>query len=168
MQLFYHKKIAHTIAVVFYKNSLIVAWYTFRSKKIIDQPNDIFTLVRHNCNHQEGFLKQKHFVLHRCIFKLKLPKHFYFGQNIDYWKLGEYCVKLLCVNLIPIVKLLFHSSPTRKLLFYTTFSLHKLFDENSITVACCTFGRLEIRTLTPNGFKSETNDTKTFWPQLQP
>ena len=34
--------------------------------------------------------------------------------------------------------------------------LHKFFHENSLIVACCTFGRLEIRTLTLNGFKSQT------------
>ena len=33
------------------------------------------------------------------------------------------------------------------------------FHKNSLIVTCCTFGRSEIRTLTPNRFKNQTNDT---------
>ena len=33
------------------------------------------------------------------------------------------------------------------------------FHENSLIVACCTFGMFEIRTLTPNRFENQTNDT---------
>ena len=38
-------------------------------------------------------------------------------------------------------------------------SLYKFFHQNSLIMSCCTFGRLEIRTLTLNRFKSQTNDT---------
>ena len=33
------------------------------------------------------------------------------------------------------------------------------FHETSLSVACCTFGMLEIRTLTPNRFKNQSSDT---------
>ena len=48
------------------------------SNKFKSQTNDIFKLFRHNCNHQQGFLKQKNFAVHRCGFNLKLPQHIYF------------------------------------------------------------------------------------------
>ena len=34
----------------------------------------------------------------------------------------------------------------------------RVFHKMSLIVACCMFGMLEIRTLTPNRFKSQTND----------
>ena len=93
------KMSALSIAVVFHKNSLIVAWYLFRSVKTRTltssnskyQTNDIFKLFGHNCNHQRGFLKQKVAALHRCSFNLKLPKNFYFDfeWNSDNWKLAN-------------------------------------------------------------------------------
>ena len=33
------------------------------------------------------------------------------------------------------------------------------FHENSLSVACCPFGMLEIRTLTPNRLKNQSSDT---------
>ena len=71
-----YKKSALSIAVVFHKNSLIVAWYTFCSikittlipKKFKNQTNDKFKLLGHNCNHQEERLKQKIVALHRSGF----------------------------------------------------------------------------------------------------
>ena len=58
-----------SIAAVFYKNSLIMACYTFhsvkirtlRSNKFKNQTNDIFKLLGDNCNHQHGwvFLNKK-------------------------------------------------------------------------------------------------------------
>ena len=39
------------------------------------------------------------------------------------------------------------------------FSPARVFHKNSLIVACCTFGKLEIRTLTPNRSKNQTNDT---------
>ena len=38
-------------------------------------------------------------------------------------------------------------------------SISAHFHKNSLIVTCCTFGRFEIRTLTPNRFKNQTNDT---------
>ena len=57
---------------------------------------------------------------------------------------------------------LFHTSPIRKLLLHTKIGALlciSFFHKNCLIVACCTFGRLEIRTLTLNRFKSQTNDT---------
>ena len=42
-----------------------------------------------------------------------------------------------------------------KLVLSSTRYSHK----NSLTVASCIFGKLEIRALTPNRFKNQTNDT---------
>ena len=58
----------------------------------------------------------------------------------------------------------FHSSPITHL-FITKksgLSISAHFYKNSLIVICCTFGRFEIRTLTPNRFKNETNDTLTL------
>ena len=38
-------------------------------------------------------------------------------------------------------------------------SISAHFYKNSLIVICCTFGRFEIQTLTPNRFKNQTNDT---------
>ena len=35
----------------------------------------------------------------------------------------------------------------------------RVFHKNSLIVACCIFRKLEIRTLTPNRFKNQANDT---------
>ena len=35
----------------------------------------------------------------------------------------------------------------------------RFFHKDSLLVACCSFGKLEIRTLTPNRLKNQTNDT---------
>ena len=77
---------ALSIAVASHKYSLTVTWYTFRSVKIRTltsssskyQTNGKFKLLDHNCNHQQGFLKQKIVALYCCDFNLKLPKLFLF------------------------------------------------------------------------------------------
>ena len=38
-------------------------------------------------------------------------------------------------------------------------SISTYFHKNSLIVTCCTFGRFEIRTLTPSRLKNQTNDT---------
>ena len=78
--IFDHKKIGSLHLSGFSKN---VACCTFCKFQIINltpvrfknQTNDTFKLLRHNCNHQQGFLKQKFDTLHHCGFKLKVPKH---------------------------------------------------------------------------------------------
>ena len=60
------------MGMVFHKNSLILAWYTFRYIKIRtlipnkfkNRTNDKFKLLGHNRNHQQGRLKQKIGALH--------------------------------------------------------------------------------------------------------
>ena len=44
---------------------------------------------------------------------------------------------------------------------YKKFTLSNAgaFHENSLSVVCCIFGMLEIRTLTPNRFKNQSSDT---------
>ena len=52
-----------------------------------------------------------------------------------------------------------------RILYFTqkfAFSYAGAFRKNSLIVTCCTFGRFEIQTLTPNRFKNETNDTLTL------
>ena len=48
--------------------------------KYKNQTNDVFKLLCHGCNHQQGFLKQKIAALHHCSFSLKLSKYFYFDR----------------------------------------------------------------------------------------
>ena len=43
----------------------------------------------------------------------------------------------------------------KKIVLSSTRAFHKIF----VIYACCTFGKLEIRTLTPSRFKNQTNDT---------
>ena len=61
-----------------------------------------------------------------------------------------------------------HKSPIIKVLYFTqNFSLSSkgAFHENSLSVACCTFGMVEIRTLTPNRFKNQSGDTMNILGQ---
>ena len=37
-------------------------------------------------------------------------------------------------------------------------SVTRVFHKNVLIVACCIFGKLQIRTLTPNRFKNHTNE----------
>ena len=92
---FDHKKSGLPISVHFHKNSLIVTCCTFgrfeirtlTPNRFKNQTNDTLTLLDHNYNHQQGFLKQKIVTLHRCGFNLKFPKHcyfdHYFGQTLS-------------------------------------------------------------------------------------
>ena len=41
----------------------------------------------------------------------------------------------------------------------SALSISARFLKNYLIVICCTFGRLEIQTLRPNGFKNQANDT---------
>ena len=41
-------------------------------------------------------------------------------------------------------------------------SISSLFLKNSLILSCCTFGRFEIQSLTPNTFKNQANDTLTL------
>ena len=87
------KKLALSISVGFYKNSLIVACCTFSRFKFRtltpsrfkNRTNDILKPLSHNCIHQQGFLKQKIVTLHHCRFNLKFLKHCYsdsyFGKH---------------------------------------------------------------------------------------
>ena len=53
---------------------------------------------------------------------------------------------------VSTTKLLFHK---KKCALYNAGAFH----ENSLSVACCTFSMLEIRSLTPNRFKNHSSDT---------
>ena len=45
-------------------------------------------------------------------------------------------------------------------MFYVlSLSYAGAFHENSISVACCTFNVLKVRTVTPNRFKNQSGDT---------
>ena len=51
----------------------------------------------------------------------------------------------------PIIKLLFHTK--------ICSLLRRGFTENSLSMACCTFNVLGIRTITPNRFKNQSGST---------
>ena len=53
--------------------------------------------------------------------------------------------------------------PTFLITKKSELSISAYFHKYSLIVACCMFGRFEIRTLTPNRFK---NQTKTHWNYL--
>ena len=53
------------------------------------------------------------------------------------------------------MKVYVHNSP-----YCIVKNLHSpAFHENSLSVACCTFGMLEIRTLTPNRITNQSSET---------
>ena len=56
-----------------------------------------------------------------------------------------------CVHNITITKLFF----TEKFALSYTVAFYK----NSLSVACCAFGVLEVRTITPNRFKNQSSGT---------
>ena len=79
------KKPALSITVCFHKDFLVMACCTFGRVEIQpltpnrfkNQTNDTLKLLAHNCNHQQGFVKQGNVALHHCGFKLKFLEHFY-------------------------------------------------------------------------------------------
>ena len=68
-----------------------------------------------------------------------------------YAKLEQHWIECLCVHRSLIIHL-FDNKKVR-----ATISAH--FYKNPLILTCCTFGRFKIRTLTPNRFKNQTNDT---------
>ena len=74
--------------------------------------------------------------------------YLYFREKVPDFRISKYVAAILLLY----IKLLFH---TKKFALSYAGAFHK----NSLIVACCTFGRFEIRTLTPNRFKNQTNDT---------
>ena len=75
-------------------------------------------------------------------------------RKICYAKLEQHWIECICVHSSPITHLFDHKK--------SRLSISAHFHKNSLTVTCCTFGRFEIRTLTPNRFKNQTNDTLTL------
>ena len=77
------KKLGLSIAVAFHNNSLIEACYIFGKLDIRNLTPNIFKnqakyilkLLGHNCNYQQGFVKNKS-VLRHCAFYIKFPTQF--------------------------------------------------------------------------------------------
>ena len=119
-------------------------------------------ILAHICNHQQGLVKQKTFTLHHCGFKADFVNTFIkiailgkiYQCSSCYAKLEQHWIECICVHSSPITHLFDHKK--------SGLSISAHFHKNSLTVTCCTFGRFEIRTLTPNRFKNETNDTLTL------
>ena len=76
------------------------------------------------------------------------------GKNYQcsrfYAKLEQHWIECICVHSSLIIHLFDHKKVR---------ALHLCALKNFIKVTCCTFGRFEIQTLTPNRFKNQTNDT---------
>ena len=93
---------------------LVTLKSTWKPNSFKNQSSDTLKLLDQNCNHQQGFIKQKLVALYHGGFKLKFPKHcyccdHYYRWNGGYWRLAQYWVRQLCVHSSPIVKLLFHT-----------------------------------------------------------
>ena len=86
---------------------------TLKPNRFKNQSSNTLKLLGRNCNHQQGFIKQKTVAYHHCSFNLKFPKHCYCNRyyrwNSSYWKLEQYWIRWLWVHSSPIVKLLFHT-----------------------------------------------------------
>ena len=71
--------------MAFHENSLCMASCTFgvlevstiTSNRFKNQSSGTLKTLGHNCNPQQGLIKQKIVTLHHCRFKLEFPKHFY-------------------------------------------------------------------------------------------
>ena len=72
-------------AGAFHENSPNVACSTFgvlevrtaRPNRFKNQSKGTMKILVHNCNYEQGFVKQKTVALHPCGFKAEFPKHFY-------------------------------------------------------------------------------------------
>ena len=49
----------------------------FKPNRIKNQSKDTLKLLGQNCNHQQGFAKQKIVALNHCGFNLRFPKYCY-------------------------------------------------------------------------------------------
>ena len=87
------------------------------------------------------------------FIKITILRKIYQCSNC-YAKSEQHWVECICVHSSPIT----HLFDQKK----SGLSISAHFHKNSLIVTCCTFGRFEIRTLTPNRFKNQTNDTLTL------
>ena len=80
-----------------------------------------------------------------------------------YVKLEQHWIECIWVLSNPIIQCLVHKK-------VSALNLSAL-SQNFLIVTCSTFGRFQIRTLRPNGFKNQANDRlniEATWSQLQP
>ena len=87
------------------------------------------------------------------FIKIAILRKIYLCSNC-YAKLEQHWIECICVHNSPVIQLFEHKKSR------LSISVH--FHKKSLIVTCCTFGRFEIRTLTPNRFKYQTNDTLTL------
>ena len=93
--------------------------------------------------HENSLIVACRFRIRHTKFKKKIMKTQFQRKYEWFWK----------------IKVCVHNSPIIRPSFQTKIGLSStgIFHENSLVVACWSFGRFEIRT--PNGFKTQTNDT---------
>ena len=151
----------------FHKNFLSVACCTFNvlevrtitPNRFKNQSGGTSKILAHYCNHQQGLAKQKNVALHHCGFKAEFPKHLL--KSLFWIKFIN--VAIVTQNWNNIWSNVNVSTAALLPTFLTTknsrLSISAHFHKNSQIVTCCTFGRFEIRTLTQNRFKNQTNGT---------
>ena len=147
------KKSAFSISVD--KNFLIVACCTFgrfqirtlTTNRFKNQTNEKLKLLDYDCNHLQGFVKQKIVTLHHFGLKLKVRKHLnqhhYFEQTLSMQQL-----------LLKIHTTLDQMFMCPQQLYYAAFGSQNnhcspsqcVFKKNPPIVACFTFGSLEMQT----------------------
>ena len=87
------------------------------------------------------------------FIKIAILRKIYLCSNC-YAKLEQHWIERICVHNSPVIQLFEHKK--------SALSISAPFHKKSLIVTCCTFGRFKIRTLTPNRFKCQTNDTLTL------
>ena len=106
----------------------------------------------------KGLIKKKVVALHHCSCNLKFSKHLLrspFWENIsDKIVISEFQNDIGSNDDVLKVVLLSSFNATQKLGFCPT----GVFQESSLIVVFCIFGKLKIRTLTPNRSKYQIND----------
>ena len=113
---------------------------------------DILKILVHNCNHQQGFVKQK-------TVTLQGPPSLQFSVKISWTLLPRL---LFWVNFINVTVVTQNwnniESKVSTVALLLALSISVNSHKNSLLVAYCNFSRLKIGTLTSRRFKNQTND----------
>ena len=129
---------------------------TITSNRFKNQSGSTLKIPVHDCNHKQGLVK-KTVALHHCAFKAE----FLLLRSLLWVKFIN--VAVVTQNWNNIGSNVYVSTAILLSTFLITkksgLSISAHFHKNSLIVTCCTFGRFEIRTLRPNGFKNQANET---------
>ena len=115
-----------------------------------NQSGGTLKILVHDCNHQQGLVKQENVAVYHCGFKVEFP-NFYWDRYLFWVKFIDVAIVTQNWNnigsnaYVSTAALLPNTLITKK----SGLSISVHFHKNFLIVTCCTFCRFEIRTLTP-------------------